>query len=275
MNDSNFVHRIFYTIEKEVHNNAIKSKLHEYFTKNVHKIDYDLFLLFARAIGQIRRLYDNDNVKFSNTFVLVLLTYLFEAKIVFPSNTDVVDVFVNRFMKKIPDSERVTFVFTDSDKFNCLYYVVFKLQMFIGTSNNIDDRIVRERDVETRHERYVRRENKNSSERRYRSRSRENLRSRTQQNRTNNSMRIWGSHLTEEQRAELEREHVEQQIVELKSKGYIPPPPPPQNVHTTADQIISKLVRDNHSLYEAIRQRDNTIINLQNEVDRLRRGHNI
>lgn len=286
INDSNFVHRVFYTIEKEVHNDAIKSKLHEYFTKNVHKIDYELFLVFARAIGQIRRLYDNSNVKFSNTFVLVLLTYLHEAKNVFPSDVDVVEVFVNKFMKKIPDSERVTFVFSGFDKFQCLYYLVLKLQMYIGASNNIDDKVVRERIVEMRRERQD--NNNNSTGRRYRSRSRENVRSRPQQNKTNNSMRIWGSHLTEEQRAELEKQHTEvEQTKQRNESNYIPiqtgfvpqqPPPPPsqsQNFHTNADDLISRLVRDNHSLYDAIRQRDNTIINLQNEIDRLRRGRNI
>lgn len=143
--------------------------------------------------------------------------------------------------------------------------------MYINTSNNI------ERTVETRHERYVRRENNNSTStrRRYRSRSSE----RTHQSRNNNkSMRIWGSHLTEQQRAEFEKEHVEQERIRTSSQSVFipqPPTPPTQILHTNADELISRLVRDNHSLYDAIRQRDNTIINLQNEIDRLRRGRNI
>jgi hypothetical protein len=265
INDKNFVHRVFHTIEKEVNNETIKKKLHEYFTKNVHQIDYNLFLTFSRAIGQIRKLYDQ-NVKFSNTFVLTLLTYLHEAKNVFPSNTDTVDVFINRFMKKIPESERVTIVFGGFDNFQCLYYLALKLQMLIGTSINVE-----EQDNTRREERHTRNDRRNNtSERRYRSRS-----SRSNNNNRRNPNRIIGSHLTEEQRLDFDKQRTEEEIRKREQRRSIPPPPPGPPPQHNADEMISRLVHDNHSLYNAIRERDNTIMNLQNEIIRLRQGRNI
>ena len=246
INDSNFVNTVLSTIIQNVTNNSIKNQLQNYFTKNNQRVNYDLFLKFSRAIGTIRNSYKNDNLKFSDTFVLALLTYLHEAQYILSRNEDIVVLFVNEFFKKVPESERVTI--ECNEKFVCLSYLAQNLDMYVGTSDgiNINNKRNYNRSNRGRYQNYQ------NDGRRQRSRSR------------STSKRVWGSHLTEKQRHDIEKQYNEVQPQPQQHQDY------QNHVHVNADEMISRLVRDNHSLYACIKERDTTIFNLQNEVNRLR-----
>lgn len=267
INDNDFVHSVFFTIEKRVYDQTMRNKLHEYFTRNVHHMDYDLFLLFSRAIGELRKVYTQNDVKFSNSFILVLLTYLKESSDVFPKDADVVRIFIDRFMKKT-DSERIMITIDhDTKGFECLRFLASKLNIYIGI-NNVDDRVVRNRSNDHYN---FRRNSVQETGRRERNRSRSPSRynvGRRASNvppRSNNPNTVYASHVTQDQRMEIERQR------ELHIPPVIQQQPPVMQIQQNADVMIARLVEDNHSLYAALTQRDSTINQLRNELEHLRR----
>ena len=273
INDNDFVHSVYYTIEKRVYDVEIKKKLHQYFTKNTHHMDYDLFLIFSRVIGELDKIYNN--CKYSNSFILVLLTYLHESARVL-NNADVISAFLEKFLKKVPESEIVTIDCTEyynqfPREFECLRYLTLtsKLQMFIyNNGNNNGNNANNERYSLRRAPRRIYNEEQQQqerrSERRSRSRSSQSRRNQNQnQNQNPNPNRVYAPHVTQEKRLEMEQsERVLQQ----------------QPIQQNPDAVIFRLVQDNHSLSNAIYQRDimirkmnETIQQLSNELLQYRR----
>lgn len=257
INDNDFVHSVYYTIEKRVYDVEIKKKLNQYFTKNTRHIDNDLFLLFSRVLGELNKIYNN--CKYSYSFILVLLTYLHESARVL-NNADVISSFLEKFLKKVPESEIITIDCTEyynqfPREFECLRYLTHttKIKMFIYNNNGNNGR------SHYSLRRIPRRvNNERCSERRSRSRSSESRRSPNQ-----NPNRVYAPHITQEKRVEIEQfERVLQQ----------------QPVQQNPDAVIFRLVQDNHSLSNAIYQRDimirkmnETIQQLSNELLQYRR----
>lgn len=284
INDNDFVHSVFYTIEKRVYDQKIRNKLHEYFTRNVHHMNYDLFLIFSRAIGELRKIYTQTNIKFSNSFILVLLTYLQESSDTLPKDADVIRIFIDKFMKRT-ESERVLITIDHDQGFECLRYLASKLNIYIGTSSNEEDRVVRNRTNDyynfRRDQRDQRPVEEQTSGRRQRSRSNESRRNNIPP-RFNNPNTVYASHVTQEQRMEIERNRAippppstpstVSVSTPLPLTALLPPTPPQQQpvLQQNADHMIARLVQDNHSLYNAISQRDTVIAQLQNELTQLR-----
>ena len=131
INDNNFVHSVLYTIEKRVFDAGIRKKLHEYFTRNTHHMNYDLFMIFSRALGELNKVYYN--CKYSNSFILVLLTYLHEStRIKQLIDTDVIKPFIEKFLKKTTESEIVS---VDCTEYYTQYPHEFECLRVLTSSN--------------------------------------------------------------------------------------------------------------------------------------------
>ena len=119
-----------------------------------------------------------------------------------------------------------------------------------------------------------------TGERRTRSRSRDSL----IHKRNSHPMRVYASHLTPEQIVEIEKQHeavaMEKQhevVVDQqqnnntlqKLHNYFREQQQPTVVQQNPDVIIARLVQDNHSLFNAIQQRDITIRQLQDSIRQL------
>lgn len=265
-NNQDFVHSIEYTILKRVNDLEMRKKLYFYFTQNKNYINDDLFRTFIQSTESIYRYYNEGNNKpLTQSFTLVLLTYLHESLSIGINGREAVNILINKYLEKYLEASDKFIINTNEfnkiQGYECFLYLAKNMNIFVFNNNpnrtrsppspnyeTFKNRRSRERFSSTNDSTYnLRRKRSRSDDNRLPKRSVETILAPGVNVNPHSNVLLLQPQQPHQQQPQQQQSQSQQQQSQQ------------QQINNASDTMVFRLVQENRVLHNLLNERDRTI----------------